>query len=65
MKMICNRCGSPLNEVSKVVDKLENFLSPITTTKYKCSNDECQQKADQKLAEQEQAKLDRLAKKKA
>lgn len=50
-KNICNRCESPLIEVSKVVEKIANFQSLVTTTKFQCSNKECQDEADMRLAE--------------
>lgn len=50
----CNRCESPLIQVSKTTQKLDNFLSPMTTTKYICSDKECQAKADAKYAEAEE-----------
>lgn len=66
--LICNRCESPLIQVSKTTEKLDNYLSPMTTTKYICSDKECQAKADAKYAEaeerramQEKSKANRFA----
>ncbi len=66
----CNRCSCNLIELSKVTEKVAGFSSPVTTIKYKCSNQACQDEADSRFAEalakrkaQEEAKLLRLAEK--
>ncbi len=50
-KIYCNRCQSEPVQVSQVVELLSNYKTPTTTTKFRCSNDECQNEADRKMAE--------------
>lgn len=50
-KPTCNRCGSPLIEVKKKVEKSSTLQSPVTTTSYMCSNKECQHEIEKKIAE--------------
>lgn len=47
----CNRCSSNLIELSKVTERVAGFSTPVTTTKYKCSNQTCQDEADIRIAD--------------
>lgn len=67
----CNQCGSPLIVFKKKTQKIENYLSPITVTVYKCTNKQCQRDIDKKTAlrkkvskEQQSAKDERVRVKK-
>lgn len=66
----CNRCEGPLIQISRVEEKIANFQSLVTITKYICSNETCQKEADEKMKqfvarreEQKNAKLLRLSQK--
>jgi hypothetical protein len=56
---ICVRCGSPLVEISKKTTQLENFKASLTTTAYRCTNDECQAESDRRKAEAEKQRVER------
>lgn len=56
----CSQCGSDLILVSKVTEILEGYLFPLTTSTYRCTNDECQQQKDRQAE-----KLMKLQKEKA
>ncbi len=46
----CSQCGAPLIFVSEVTELREGTRFPQTTTKYRCSNDECQGEKDKQTA---------------
>ncbi len=63
----CRQCGSELIKIDEVTEKIENYSSDVTTTRYKCSNDECQTLIDKNTKErvknqkvQEEARLRRI-----
>ncbi len=66
----CNQCDSDLILVKESIEILPDFLTPITTTTYRCSDKSCQKSIDKKTSEriqlqleQDTAKRDRIKKK--
>lgn len=66
----CNQCDSDLILVKEVVEVLEDYLTPITTTIYRCSDNKCQKNIEKKTSEriqlqleQDTAKIERTKKK--
>lgn len=49
------QCGSVLILVSKITEQVEGSLFPQTTSIYRCSNDECQEKKDKETAKRAEA----------
>ncbi len=65
----CNQCGSDLILQETKTEKSERNFSSMTSTKYQCSNKECQDEIDKRTAkrieirrEQELARQKRLEK---
>ncbi len=46
----CSQCGSPLILVSETTELKEGSRFPQTTTKYRCSNEPCQEEKDKQTA---------------
>lgn len=46
----CNQCGSDLITLNKKTEKIGNSFSPMTTTTYRCSNQECQDEIDRRVS---------------
>lgn len=45
----CNQCGCNLVLVKKKTAQIGNSFSPMTTTTYRCSNQECQDEIDRRV----------------
>ncbi|OGE26490.1 hypothetical protein A3H85_00100 [Candidatus Daviesbacteria bacterium RIFCSPLOWO2_02_FULL_40_8] len=56
---ICAKCGSNLIELTKVQSVSGNSTFPLTTTTYKCTNEECQKSMDQEKLDREAQRLER------
>lgn len=63
----CRQCGSQLEKVDEVTEKIENYSSDVTTTRYRCIDESCQAAMDKNTKErvknqkvQEEARLRRI-----
>ena len=54
-KRICLQCGSKLILISKVTEQVDGSLFPQTTSIFRCSNNECQEKKDKEAAKRAEA----------
>lgn len=54
-KRICLQCGSKLLLISKVTEQVDGSLFPQTTSIFRCSNNECQEKKDKEAAKRAEA----------
>lgn len=57
----CFQCGSPLIEVSKETTHPEGSLFPQTVSKFRCSNQECQDLKDKEEAKRVKLRDEKLA----
>ncbi len=64
-KKLCTLCESPLIELEQVTKQLGNSQFPLSVTTYRCTNDECQKRKDDKRASDTQIRLEREEKAKA
>lgn len=56
---LCFQCGSALIKLDVSVTFVQHTQSAITTTTFRCSNIDCQEKIDKKMAEMTAQRLDR------
>lgn len=54
----CNQCDSDLIVVTEVSELLPDYLTPITTIIYRCSDITCQKNIDKKTSERIQLQLE-------
>jgi hypothetical protein len=47
----CHKCGSPLLLVDQRTETVPGQYSPVTTSTYNCSNEDCQKSTDKELAQ--------------
>jgi len=55
----CNQCGCDLVLVKQKTEKIGNAFSPMTTTTYRCSNQECQDEIDRRVTKHLQLREER------
>ncbi len=55
----CAECGSELILINSVTEKLTGTLFPQTTSTYRCSNTECQERRDKELEKRLKLKKER------
>lgn len=55
----CAECGSKLILINSVTEKLTGTLFPQTTSTYRCSNAECQDRRDKELEKRLKIKQER------
>lgn len=55
----CSQCGSKLILVDSVTEKRENNLFPQTTSTYRCSNKECQDRMDKETEKRQKQRVEK------
>ncbi len=56
----CAECGSELILINTVTEKLTGTLFPQTTSTYRCSNAECQERRDKELEKRLKVRQERV-----
>ena len=55
----CSQCGSPLILVDQVTEYIDGSRFPQTTSTYRCSNQECQDKREKETAKRVKLQKDK------